>query len=145
MVKMKHPIFYVTFPLILLPSLFVWFHLDTPAVTVTGLQCLQQRWFSLALALLAYYGGGIENRTPRREQGHQRSFFQIGCNVAHLFLVLILLVSYRNWHAWADVGPQYNTLQALQPAYYIQWLLVIAHWILFWRYGRERVYLEPRE
>ena len=37
------------------------------------------------------------------------------------------------------------SLQAAQPAFWVQGILIVIHWILFWRYGRERVYLEPQE
>lgn len=142
---MRRKIFYVTFPLILLPSLFPWFHLDDPAVTITGVECLLQRWITPVLALVAYYVGEIESR---RDRGYEKPFIRMGYNVAHIFLLLSLLRAYQYWPVWCGLSRNATmaySLQAAQPAFWVQGILIVIHWILFWRYGRELVYLEPQE
>ena len=65
-------IFYFSFPVMLLPSLFTWFRWDSPAVAVTGLEYFVERWMGVAAAVLIYYVSGI----PSLQKDAEASDFQ---------------------------------------------------------------------
>ena len=133
-------IFYFTFPIMLLPSLFTWFRWDSPAVAVTGLEYRVERWMGVAAAVLIYYVSGI----PSLQKDSEASDFQsigmfrpspdrIEQSSAHFLLLLSWIRAYFYWPTMLGLSNTFTASyhEGVSFFFWLQGLAIIIHWVVF--------------
>ena len=133
-------IFYFTFPIMLLPSLFTWFRWETPVFAVTGLEYFVERWMGVAAAVLIYYVSGI----PSLQNDAEASDFQsigmfrpspdrIEQSSAHFLLLLSWIRAYFYWPTMLGLSNTFTASyhEGVTFFFWLQGLAIIIHWAAF--------------
>lgn len=133
-------IFYFTFPVMLLPSLFTWFRWDTPAVAVTGLEYFLERWMGVAAAVLIYYVSGVPSLQKDSETSNSQSIGifrpstgRIEQSSAHFLLLLSWIRAYFYWPTMLGLSNTFTASyhKGVSFFFWLQGLAIVIHWAAF--------------